>query len=47
MLAGLLAASLVQRRDLSKTLFNIGSYATSTAAMIMIFATLSRGYSAF
>ena len=39
-LTGLVAASVVQRRLWSKTLFNVGSYATSTAVMILIYYTL-------
>jgi PAS domain S-box-containing protein len=43
MLLGLLVASIVQRRDLPKTLFNLGSYATSTAAMILVYYLLAAG----
>jgi signal transduction histidine kinase/cbb3-type cytochrome oxidase subunit 3 len=42
-LAGLLVASVVQRRDLSKTLFNLGSYATSGALMTLVYYGLSQG----
>lgn len=42
-LTGLLIASLVQRRDAPKTLFNLGSYAVSTAAMILIYYLLADG----
>ena len=41
-LTGLVAASIIQRRDWSKTLFNVGSYATSMAAMIFIYYTIVR-----
>ena len=43
MLTGLLIASIVQRRDWSKTLFNLGSYATSTATMILLYYALDGG----
>lgn len=46
-LAGLLIASIVQRRDWPKTLFNIGSYTTSTAAMILIYYGLADGATRF
>jgi PAS domain S-box-containing protein len=46
-LTGLVAASIIQRRDWSKTLFNVGSYATSTAAMIVIYYTVDDGADRF
>jgi signal transduction histidine kinase len=46
-LSGLVAASIIQRRDLSKTLFNVGSYATSTTAMILLYYTLDGGADRF
>jgi PAS domain S-box-containing protein len=42
-LGGLVVASLVQRRDVPKTLFNLGSYAASTAAMILVYYRLASG----
>ena len=47
MLTGLLAGSIVQRRDWSKTLFNLGSYATSTATMILLYYAIDGGASRF
>jgi signal transduction histidine kinase len=47
MLLGLLLASVIQRRDWSKTLFNLGSYATSTSALIIIYYLLDDGEDRF
>jgi len=41
-LTGLLAASVIQRRDVPKTLFNLGSYATSGALMSLVYYTLGQ-----
>ncbi len=46
-LLGLLLASMAQRRDWPKTLFNLGSYAVSTSALIVIFRMLNAGHDWF
>ncbi len=47
LLTGLMVASVIQRRDAPKTLFNLGSYATSIGIMLLLYWALANGEDRF